>query len=269
MKPRLRLKVASARAFLFGVVLTAALPAVAQRITIGPFVDFTGAATAGASPPHVTKTAIDVVMTHYYFNFNTGIPPIPTVIQSLAPIQPITSCDPATFTPDRLHFCGSWRFLDSININNLSNSAAPIPVKGISYFSYDTSDTTGIVRIATLYGLDLNPTGTQLSVGGIEPGGALLEFSNEKIFGLAGTAHDPFFASRVKLSQLGSVLGANFDISSIHGSANSTVQVFQTDVLVSEIAAVPEPATYALFACGLFAVGLMQRRRSIANDRQS
>ncbi len=52
-----------------------------------------------------------------------------------------------------------------------------------------------------------------------------------------------------------------------------TLTTFQNAAGLSEVmftaSNVPEPATYALFACGLFAVGLAQQRRSAANNRNS
>lgn len=247
------------QALAFGLVVGLGSPTFAQRTTIGPFVDFTGIVGVGLPTSYATQTQMDVAMNLWFVATADSNGGSSGVQVSSAPVLPITPCNPANGFPPVGNFCGSWSFTDSVTIGSEKDRA----VKGVSFFSYDTSQEAGQVRITTLYGIDLNPAGNQLLIGGIEPSGPQMTFANERITGggaipQVNSAH---FSERVRLSELSQVLGAGFDVSAIRGAPESTVQVFQTDVFVTSIAsAVPEPSTYALFACGLVAVGLSKRR---------
>jgi PEP-CTERM motif len=59
-----------------------------------------------------------------------------------------------------------------------------------------------------------------------------------------------------------------FDLDGVYLSGAGGTWIVDVPAL-SGLAPVPEPATYALFACGLFAVGLARCRRSSANNHHS
>ena len=260
----------AARLTVLGLTLAAALPAMAQRTIAGPYLDFAAMAPAKGLPNASTQTVIQVEGMPY---FNSTLDPNTGVIinyQGWAPIGP-APFQPCGTTPGGWAqgiACINWTVNDGVTVSPLRMGANPvdIPIKGLSYFSYDLSDRSGNVLVTTLYGQDVL-NGSRLQMAAFDPVGPALALSNERIFGSSGRVYTPTVSAAVSLGDLSSVLGPGYDISGISGDPHGSVYLFQTNVPVFEISsAVPEPTSYALLAGGLAVLSVMRRRKPAAHQ---
>lgn len=254
----------AARLAVLGMALAAGLPALAQRTIAGPYLDLaTTIPGTGWSDTAITQTVIQV---EGHFSLSAYLDPISGVIVDTSGWAPN---GPAPFTPcgtnpwSPFTFCINWTINDGVNVTPWQMSANPtdIPVKGLSYFSYDLSDRTGNVLVTTLYGQDVL-NGSRLRMTAFDPVGPAVAFSNEQIVGKSGKVFTPTLSATVSLGDLGAVLGSGYDISSIDGDPHGQLYLFQTNVTLNEISsAVPEPATYLALASGLALLSLLRRRQ--------
>lgn len=257
-----------ARLALACAALLATLPAMAQRTIAGPYLDLATTIPGVGQPDVSTKTVIQVEGMEYfnaYLDPNTG-----EVITNhgWAPIgpAPFQPCGTTQGGWAQGITCINWTVNDGVTASPLRMGANPvdIPVKGLSYFSYDLSDRSGNVLVTTLYGQDVL-NGSRLQMAAFDPVGPAMAFSNERIFGSSGRIYSPTVSAAVSLGDLGAVLGPGYDISGISGDPHGSLYVFQTNVPVFEISsAVPEPTSYALMVGGLAVLSLMRRSRSAA-----
>lgn len=130
---------------------------------------------------------------------------------------------------------------------------------GIAYFTSGTNGVpTDLVRVTTVYGLDLTPLENVPTLTGLDLSDALYEFvSLETIIGRSGAHYTSEPVKAVMLSDLGSVLPGK-DLSWFEsGDPSSHLYVFQTLAPLNEFY-VPAPASAALLGFS----GVLAARRS-------
>jgi hypothetical protein len=86
----------------------------------------------------------------------------------------------------------------------------------------------GDAVLVTIYGHDLNPGGTELQIGGFNAARPEMTFSGETYTGISRTAYPATSSDLVRLGDLPTFLGSDFDLTPFAaGDADSVVQVFQ------------------------------------------
>jgi hypothetical protein len=121
-----------------------------------------------------------------------------------------------------------------------------IPLGGLAWEEADAA--SGLLRITTMYGLDMDPTSSTLQLTGFTPDEALgIRFSDEQFFGQSGTAYPGTSLGTLALGEL-PVMFPDFELSPLVGDPSSLVYVFQTTMPLADVP-VPEPYSWTL-ACG-------------------
>jgi hypothetical protein len=129
-----------------------------------------------------------------------------------------------------------------------------VPTGGVAWDT-TTDPPSGITTITTMYGVDLNPAGTDLHTTGFDADqAAALEFQSETFIGNSGTLYSGVSLGTPTLAEL-PALFPGLDLSLFGGNPSSVVYAFQTTVPSADIGA-PEPSTavLAVVACGLMCV---------------
>jgi hypothetical protein len=117
------------------------------------------------------------------------------------------------------------------------------------------------LRITTIYGRDLNPTGQAFEVTGFNPTAPeLTVVPPETFFGNSGTAYTSDFSTVSTLVELPALL-PGFDLSPFLGDPGSIVYVFETTVPAADALLVSEPSTLGLDAVGLVLAWIVTYRR--------
>lgn len=140
-----------------------------------------------------------------------------------------------------------------------------IAIKGLAYESYENPDFSGNVKITTIYGIDLDPTGTGLEMTGLDAQlASVLSFSDEQFFGDSGTVYNGVSLGTPTLAELPALL-PGYDLSPFQGDPNSIVYMFETIAPSSDFSAIPETPSLMLGGLGLLglAVTLHARKRKL------
>lgn len=234
------------------LALSAIAPAHAAQSTIGPFKDFQQTFT----PVEVINGGFGSTQTNIYVYYSTFYP------------YPATNtvCNPYNPSPPGL-FCSRLFIPDRVDIG--PSPFFPVPnfdtrVAGASYLTYETGDLT--FTFTTIYGEDVSTAGTtDLAIAGFAKDAAPIDFISEQVIGKSGTAYPASTRQLVSLSDLPSVLGADFDLTPLQGDPTSQFYVFETTVPFAEVTSVPESSSP--FAIALSVLAATVSTAAIRNRR--
>jgi hypothetical protein len=159
----------------------------------------------------------------------------------------------------------NWKDALTIHSPGSGGISGVINVLSIGYVASPSGTFTGPLTITTIYGIDLNPSGSALSMTGVNPNDPQFSpTSDETLFGLSGTAYTSNTEFRAPIAALDSILGPGYDLSPFaQGDPNSEVYGFQTIVPAADfVTFVPEPSTLVYCAgAGAMLGGLLTWRR--------
>ena len=179
----------------------------------------------------------------YYVDFRTTIP--------IAPFFHDTgfagpTVGPSGGCPAEFENCGE--ILDSIFVVNPALRA--VPAVG---FAFEQLTGGYQADITTIYGHDLNPSGSDIVAGGFDAAQPELLFTDEKFIGLT----QEYLATPLGTISLNE-LAANFpgfDLSpfdsAVSAEPSSIVYAFRTTVDLSDFAVIPEPSSVVSAVLGL------------------
>jgi|GEM_PF-6369564 len=136
----------------------------------------------------------------------------------------------------------------TIQIGTRDPHGRALNVKGIAYDAYDNPDFTGNVLMTTIYGIDLDPTGSGLETTGLDTEFAsVVSFSDEQFIGVSGTIYHGVPLGTPTLADLPMLL-PGYDLSPFQGDPTSIVYVFQTLAPAADF--VPESSSVVLLGLG-------------------
>lgn len=154
-------------------------------------------------------------------------------------------------------YSGGWNLKDA-GFVEVALGSPDAYLRGAAFATSATPDFAGPVTITTIYGVDVDPAGTPLLIGGFNPVDPEVDSIFDEMYfaTLSGTWYPATVALTPSYSDL-PVLLPGFDLSPFTGSSDSFFYLFQATVPGSEFQFVPEPSTLVLGTIGL---GLMLAR---------
>lgn len=160
---------------------------------------------------------------------------------------------------------GGWNLKDS-NLIYLAPGSPDAYLRGAAYATSATPDFAGPVTLTTIYGVDVDPAGAALLIGGFNPIDPEIDsIFDEMYFGsLSGVWYPATVALTPTMSELATLL-PGFDLSPFSGSSDSFFYLFQGTVPGSEFQLIPEPSTLVLGVGGglLLLAARARRRRAV------
>lgn len=159
----------------------------------------------------------------------------------------------------RCLLCTTVTFPDKITVNTI---AAAVPILGLAYIGTPIEDVTSNLTVTSIYGIDLNPESSNLLMTGVNSAAPeFIPVSGETIIGNSGAEYGSIFMNEIPIEDLGSLLGAGFDLSPFaEGNPASDVYVFQTIVPTAEVT-IPETASWACLSTAVALSGWLYVRR--------
>lgn len=104
---------------------------------------------------------------------------------------------------------------------------------GTSYPTYDDSNPDADIHFKTIYGVDLNPDGTTLSMGGFDAAEPQYSFADESFISPDGTTYPAGPVSVVAIRDVSKFLEPGADLSFLQGNPDDVVYIFDTDIPAS------------------------------------
>jgi hypothetical protein len=194
------------------VLVASSQSSFARTAVGGPFIDLQ---TTLPVDTITGGTAATSFITHIVYNSNA------------TPVLPYQPCS-GTIAPPQ--FCGNFYGADTIGWVSGGTIDNPFRVIGTLFPVYDDTDASADIHFKTIYGMDLNPDGSVLSMGGISTSQPQISFQDETLVAPDGTTYSGGAATVVAIRDLPGVLGEGFDLSFLQGNPDDVVYLFDTAV---------------------------------------